>query len=479
MFTAPRPQLLIGHHGPLHLFPCRLPLETLDTHLYVVGRTRTGKSKFLQSILAQLIRQGQGVGLLDPHTDLCDDLLAELAPDLARDPALAARVLYVQPGRDDYLVPLNVLHAPGEPYVVAQNVLEAFRRTWPEALREAPRFANIVLAATLLLIEQRLTLMEMPRLLTDAAYRGMLLSRSGQREVVRFFRGRYDRWGRERATIVESVLNKVGAFVINPRLRAVLGSAANGLPFGEIMDGGRVLLCDLGRVDAETRRLLGSLVVTGLEQAAFRRAAVPRAARRPFTFVIDEFPDYAAGRGSTQSLARILDECRKFRLYLGLAHQNLGQLEGERLRGALENVALKVVFGTGRGTARTLAEELFTPDLAEVKHEVEEAAQRGRTHPAYYSLGEQWERHIQTAQRLPPRHALVQLPDTGRICAVRTPTVPGRPIDDEALETLQRELARASGRSRSELEAAVARREGGGIGLENGAPLRYDEEVDA
>jgi hypothetical protein len=62
---------------------------------------------------------------------------------------------------------------------------------------------------------------------------------------------------------------------------------------------------------------------------------------------------------------------------------------------------------------------------------------------------------------------------------VRTPTVPGRPIDDEALETLQRELARASGRSRSELEAAVARREGGGIGLENGAPLRYDEEVDA
>ncbi len=111
--------------------------------------------------------------------------MAQLAPHLVADPALRRRILYFQPGRDDCLVPFNVLRTPGEPYVVAQNVLEAFRRAWPESLREAPRFANIVLAALLLLIEQRLTLVEMPRLLTDPEYRQALLRRCRNPEVVR------------------------------------------------------------------------------------------------------------------------------------------------------------------------------------------------------------------------------------------------------------------------------------------------------
>ena len=76
MFGTRRPQLLLGTYGPLHLRQCRLPLDSFDTHLYVVGRTKVGKSKFLQSLLYQLITQGHGCGLLDPHSDLCDDLLA-------------------------------------------------------------------------------------------------------------------------------------------------------------------------------------------------------------------------------------------------------------------------------------------------------------------------------------------------------------------------------------------------------------------
>jgi hypothetical protein len=473
-----RPQLTLGTCGPFNLRRCRLPLAAFDTHLYVVGRTKQGKSKFLQSLLHQLILQGQGCGLLDPHSDLCDDLLAQLAPHLAADPTLRWRILYFQPGRDDCLVPFNVLRTPGEPYVVAQNVLEAFRRAWPESLREAPRFANIVLAALLLLIEQRLTLVEMPRLLTDPEYRQALLRRCRNPEVVRFFEERYARWGREQSTMVEAVLNKVGAFVINPRLKTLLGSDDNGLPFREIMDGHKVLLCDLGGVDAETRRLLGSLIVTGLEQAAFTRKELPAGRRAPFFFLIDEFQDYCANAGSAQTLARILAECRKFHLHLGLAHQTLSQIGSDLLKGALENAGIKAVFGIGRETAQALVEELFIPDLSQVKHEVENENSRERTHPTFFSLGEQWERYTQLAQRLPRRQALIQLPEQERVRRIRTLTVAERGISEAALEVLRGELACASGRPRADLEAALARRQSAQTALAKELTVRYYEDTD-
>jgi hypothetical protein len=451
------PQLDLGTYGPFGLRRCRLPLSDFDTHLYVVGKTKKGKSKFLEHVAHQLITMGQGCGLLDPHSDLADDLLAYLVPHL-EDPRARERVIYFQPGRDDHLVPFNVLNAPCEPYTVAQNVLEAFRRTWPESLRVSPRFANIVLAALLLLIDNELTLAEMPRLLTDRDYREGLLARATNPEVAAFFHGRYDRWGRDQSLVVESVLNKVGAFVINPRLRLMLGQRENDLPFREIMDGRKVLICDLGRVDGETRRLLGSLIVTGLEQAAFSRKDVPRVERQPFYFLMDEFQDYCANAGSVQTLARILSECRKFGLHLGLAHQTLSQLGG-RLQGALENAQIKVIFGTGRQTARALVEELFTPDLEEIKHEVEDPERREGTHPAFSPLSEQWERFTQRAQCLPRRRTLVRLPESDRVRSLRTPTVPDLSAWKGRVEELKEALARRSGMPVKEMKAALASRQ--------------------
>ena len=120
--------------------------------------------------------------------------------------------------------------------------------------------------------------------------------------------------------IIESVLNKVTAFTFNPQLRLILGADENRLNFRQIMDEGKVLLVDLGRCDAETRRLVGSLIVIGLEQGARSRKDA-RGNRRPFYFCIDEFQDFCANDGAAQTLAQILSECRKFGLHLTLAHQ--------------------------------------------------------------------------------------------------------------------------------------------------------------
>src|SRR5690606_31392595 len=122
IFRKPTPSINLGTYGPFGLRQCHLPLQDFDTHMYVVGKTKKGKSKFLEHVAYQLIVQGQGCGLLDPHSDRADVLLSYLAPYL-KDEAARARVIYFQPGRDDYLVPFNVLASPDEPYTVAQHVL--------------------------------------------------------------------------------------------------------------------------------------------------------------------------------------------------------------------------------------------------------------------------------------------------------------------------------------------------------------------
>ena len=105
-----RARVVLGSAGPfigqwdLGWFKHSLPLDGLDTHIYVVGRSGKGKSKFLEGLLWQLITQGQGCGLIDPHADLANNLLKLLAlqpvgprrrPWLA-DPANLERVIYCE-----------------------------------------------------------------------------------------------------------------------------------------------------------------------------------------------------------------------------------------------------------------------------------------------------------------------------------------------------------------------------------------------
>ncbi|HEX9597529.1 MAG TPA: DUF87 domain-containing protein, partial [Anaerolineales bacterium] len=376
MFTGDtRQKLRLGACDPFGLLPVSLSLRHFNSHLYVVGQSGQGKSKFLQHLLFQLAASPWGCGIFDPHSDLASDLLAQLAAQPAgrawlSQPANQQRLIYLDPSRSDYLIPCNILKNPSStPYEIAENVVEAFRRVWPETLAEAPRFAQIMRNAVLVLIAGGLSLLELEPLLTDAAFRRRLLEKVKDPLVVSFFQHQYDRWGREQPIFISPVLNKVSAFLFKPQVRLMLGADENRLDFRRIIDDGKILILNLGSFrDEETQRLLGSLFLTSLEQAAFSRADQPAAQRRPFFCMIDEFPLFCA-RDQT-SLARILSECRKYRLHLGLAHQTISQLPGGRIQGALENAKLKVVFGTGRQTAEAIVKELFMPDPRAVKHEV-------------------------------------------------------------------------------------------------------------
>ena len=310
--------------GSLWRFPVsplfRVTESARTSHLYVIGMSGKGKSKLLEHCLYQDIAAGRGCGLIDPHSLLADDLLRLLVTrNVLGNPDIRDRLIYVDPARTDHIIPFNVLATEAEhPYDIAATVLEAFRRTWPECLREAPHFSNVVIAALIVLIKNGLTLMHMPRLLTDDEFREQCLQRVTDRNVVEFFHDRYDKWGREAPLMRESTLNKIGAFSLNPRLKMMLGQRANHLDFRAIMDEGKILLLDLGHSDGETNRLIGSLMVTGMELAMRRRKN-----RKLWNLTIDEFAGYVANEGSVKTLAHVFSEGRKFRMSMTVAYQDL------------------------------------------------------------------------------------------------------------------------------------------------------------
>ena len=299
--------------------------------------------------------------------------------------------------------------------------------------------------AVVVLIACGLSLLELEPLLTDRDFRQRMLQQVEDPLVVSFFQHQYDRWGREQPIFVSPVLNKVSAFLFKPQVRYMLGADDNALDFRRIIDEGKILVINLGCFrDEETQRLLGSLFLTSLEQAAFSRSNQPPHARRPFFCMVDEFPLFCA-RDQT-SLARILSECRKYRLHLGLAHQTIAQLPGQRIQGALENAKLKVIFGTGRQTAEAIARELYMPDPKAIKHEVVDETAKERTHPVFSALDDQFEVFTQSVQQLRRRRALVKLPDKATVAHVRIPKVPASRLSAGQLERLKQALAKDVGR---------------------------------
>ena len=382
----PRIFVPIGTAGPLGLFSKTFSVNDFQSHIYITGTIGTGKSKLLQHFLFQLATAGVGCGVLDPHSDLATDLIAQLASYPKKRPWLSVpenqkRVVYIDPFHGTHVIPANILKSSwAQPEDIAENVIEAFRRVWPETLAEAPRFSQILRHAIMVLIDNDLSLLELEPLLTDDGFRSQLLARTADRQSVSFFSNQYERWGREQLIMASPVLNKVSAFLFRPQIRAMLGADQNLLDFRTILDGRKVLIINLGGITSdETQRLLGALFLTGLEKAALSRENIKPHERAPFYFFVDEFGLFAAHDSS--HMTKILSECRKYRLHLGLAHQTISQLDGGRLSGALENAKLKILFNCGRQTAQAVMNQVFMPDPDRIKHEVPDGDAQQRSHP--------------------------------------------------------------------------------------------------
>ena len=324
-------------------------------HTYVIGKTGTGKSTLIANLARQDMTAGEGFALIDPHGDLVQQVLESVPQSRQSD------VTYFNVPDCARPLAFNPLEAtePALRPLVASGLLSVFKKIWPEFW--GPRMEYILRNVLLTLLDvPKSTLLDVPRLLDDDDFRRFAVSVTNNPEVRRFWTREYEKYPRNfRAEAIAPIQNKIGEFLVNPILRRIVGQPKSSFDLRQMMDEGRILLVNLakGRIGEDTAALLGSMLVTQMSIAALSRSELPEEDRRDFYCYLDEFPSY-----TTNALAGMLAEMRKYKLSLVLAHQFLKQVEEPVQHAILGNVGTTIAFRTGLGDALLLEKE-FWPEL--------------------------------------------------------------------------------------------------------------------
>ena len=346
-------------------------------HTVLLGPTGAGKSTALAHLALADIHAGRGVLLIDPKTDLVADILARI-PEQRRDDVVvidptSSRPVGINPlaraqaARSGALSPVGggVSGGGASPELVADTVLATFKgvfaESWGVRVEQVLSAALVTLART-----PGATLVDLPLLLTNPAYRQRLIAASGADPLgTGQFWAAYEALSEaQRQQWVGPVLTRLQPFLIRPHLRATLGQAAPSFDLGEVFTRRRIVLVSLnkGVLGAESARLLGSLLVGQLWPLILARAAVEPSRRHVVSVFIDEVQDYLSLPGS---LADALAQARSLGAAFHLAHQYRGQLPAALKAGIDANARNKIIFSLSAADAAELARQAIGLEAAD------------------------------------------------------------------------------------------------------------------
>ncbi len=353
--NLPQEGLLLGYieyRGLRH--DVRIKEADRRRHLYIIGKSGSGKTVTVANLVIQDILEGKGVAVVDPHGDLIEAILEHIPKHRADD------VILFNPSDLDRPFGLNMLEAKTEDQkdFVVQEMISIFYKLFPPEMI-GPMFEHQMRNVMLTLmadINNSGTIIDIPRMFTDDDYVKIYLKRLKD-PVVRAF------WEKEMAKtsdyhkseMLGYLVSKVGRFVENEMMRNIMGQQKSSFDFREVMDSKKILLVNLakGKTGEVNAKLLGLIIVAKLQMAALSRADMLEHERDDFYLYIDEFQNFV-----TDSISTILSEARKYRLDLTIAHQYMGQLTDDKGRSNIRDAVL--------GNVGTIMSGRIGPDDAEV-----------------------------------------------------------------------------------------------------------------
>ncbi len=306
-----------GRKTPIHI-----KREDRQRHMYIIGKSGSGKTQFIAGLAVQDIRNGEGVCVIDPHGDLIEQVLGNIPRERIDD------VIVFNPSDVDRPFGLNMLEVKDENMkdFAVQEMISVFYKLFPPEMI-GPMFEHNMRNVMLTLMadpENPGTLAEIPRMFSDQEFADTWVAKVKD-PVVRAF------WEKEMAKtsdfhkseMLGYLISKVGRFVENEMMRNIIGQPRNSFDFREVMDKQKILLVNLskGKTGEVNASLLGLIIVSKLQMAALGRADMREEDRKDFYLYIDEFQNFV-----TNSIATILSEARKYRLNLIMGHQYMNQL---------------------------------------------------------------------------------------------------------------------------------------------------------
>lgn len=353
---------IIGETNFRNKIPFGIKEKDRMRHTYVVGKTGTGKSVLLENMIIDDIREGKGVGFIDPHGESAETILKFIPEERLSD------VIYFDPSDVSYPIGFNPLEKVSEEHIhlVASGIMAVFKKVWADVWSNRMQYImnNTLLA---LLEYPGATLLDVMRMLTNKSFRDGVIKELTDPVVKTFWVEEFSKWTAKYADEANAaVLNKIGQLVANPLIRHIVGQPHSTINLRQIMDDGKILIMNLskGRMGEDNSALIGAMFITKIQMAAMSRADISNLEdRRPFHLYIDEFQNF-----STDSFADILSEARKYGLSLTIGHQYIKQLvdpvtRNTKVRDAVfGNVGTLISFRVGAEDAEFLEKE-FEPEF--------------------------------------------------------------------------------------------------------------------
>lgn len=324
-----------------------------ERHVYIVGKSGSGKTTVLFNLAMHDIYAGEGVAVIDPHGDLAEAIIDALPPERTHE------VCYLNVADAEFPVGFNPLAGvpPERQALAAAGIVSAFKHLWRDSW--GPRLEHFLYnGVAALLATPQPTLIDLPRLYTDERFRDRVVARVTDPAIGQFWRHEflsYDR--RFQAEAAAPILNKIGQIAASPVLRNILGQTSPKFDLSYAMNNRRILIANLakGRIGEQPANLLGSLLVSHLQLVAMGRSELAPEKRVPFFSHIDEFQSFG-----TDAFASLLSEARKFAAHFCLANQYIDQLAPSVRAAVLGNAGALLVFRVSGADADILCSE-FDP----------------------------------------------------------------------------------------------------------------------
>jgi len=321
-------------------------------HIYVIGKTGVGKTTLLENMAISDITRGNGLGIIDPHGDLAEDIIKYIPGWRKKD------LIYFDATNTEHPIafnPLNGIH-PNNHHLVASGLISTFKKIWIDSW--GPRLEYILRFVLLTLLQiPDATLLDIQPLLVSPEYRKPLLHFITDEHILSFWRNEYDKYSPQlRSEAISPILNKTGLFQTSLPLRNIVGQTETSFRMQQVLDEGKIFLANLskGEIGEDASSLLGSMIINAIQLAVLHRTKQEESARKPFYLYIDEMHSFI-----TLSFTSILSEARKYGLSLFLTNQYVSQLD-ERIKAAIfGNIGTLISFRVGAEDAEYLAKEFF------------------------------------------------------------------------------------------------------------------------
>lgn len=319
-------------------------------HMYVIGKTGTGKSTLIANMAIDDMKKGHGLAVVDPHGDLSEIILDYIPAHRINE------VCYLDPADQEHPFSLNILEVkdPTQAELITSGIISIFYKIY--AFSWGPRLEHI-LRNTLLTLAQTpgSTLVDIPRLLTEKAFRHQIVQNLNDPVLNNFWQNEFEKMPeRLQQEAISPILNKVGQFVSSPSIRRIIGQPKSTIDLEKIMNEGKILILNLsqGRLGEDNAALLGAMIISKIQLAAMNRVNIVEEQRKDFYLYVDEFQNFA-----TNSFIKILSEARKYRLNLCLANQYMAQIDLPVQKAILGNAGTLISFIVGAEDGSILERE--------------------------------------------------------------------------------------------------------------------------